>query len=172
MEKMYSHILGTPVYEDDALRPVTSVKDVVMDPENGKMAALVVNINRALIITPIDIYSWGDTIKINNRENIISAKEVMRVEELLKRNVRIFGNKVYNKEGDYLGKVYDFTLDSSNFNLNKIYVSKTFFGLLKLSSRIIAAKNIIEILPEKIVVNDLSTVKEESKVKAGEMAMG
>lgn len=162
MERLYSNIIGTPV-RDDGVRPLTTVKDVLIDPENGKLLALIVNVNKNLVVVPMDIISWHDSIHIHHHDNIVEANEVLRVAEVMGSGIHIFGNKVETKGGKLLGKVFDFSIGSEDLVLKKIYVAKEFLGLVRFESRIIPSRNIIEILPNKIVVeNDLQTVKEEN----------
>ena len=159
---MYSNIVGIPIFEEDGQRPISTVKDVIMDPERGKAVALVVDINQNKVITPHDILSLGDILKIRGREVIIDGSDVIRVEEIQKRNVRILNNRVETKEGEYLGKVVDYSLELSGLNLQKIYVAKGFMGVVRYGGRMIPAKKIVEVLPKKIVVeNGLKKVKEK-----------
>lgn len=163
MEKFYTKIIGTPVYIDGP-RPLTTIKDVIVDPEQGKLLAFVVNQSKNLIITPMDILSWGEVIHIHSSDVIIDGKEVLKIEEVQKTNIHIFHSRVETKSGKYLGKVYDLSIDSTTFMLQKLFVAKGLLGLFRYDSRIIVAKNILEILPNKIVVKeDLKKIKEVEK---------
>lgn len=167
MEKFYTKIVGTPVVEDDKSRPITTVKDVLVDPEKGKLIALIVDVGSNLIITPMDILSWHDVIQVHNRDVIVEGSEVMRVEAVQKGGIKILHNRVETKEGKYLGKVADFAVDTHVMELKRIFVAKGFLALFRYESRIIPVKNILEILPDKIVVkDDIGAVKEEAKEKA------
>lgn len=174
VERFYSKIVGTPVYEDGGQRPITTVKDVVVDPEVGKLLAFVVNLNKSLVITPVDVLSWTEVIKVHNNDAIASSDEVLRVAQVMAKHVNIFHNKVYTKSGEYLGKVNDFSIDSNVMMLQKLYLSKGFLGLIRYQSRIISAKNILEILPDRIVIKDETPVKEampEREVALDDMAI-
>ena len=64
-------------------------------------------------------------------------------------------------------KVKDFSIDSNGLGLLKIYAAKDILGLIKYDSRVISYKNIIEILPHKIIVKEnLSAVKETGRKAA------
>jgi len=166
MDRFYTKIVGLPVVEDDGLRALTTVKDLVMDPERGKALAFVVDHGKNLIITPIDVISWHDVLHIHSREVIIHGDDVLRVNEVQKSGIKIFGNRVETKTGKYLGKVIDFVIDNHSMVLKKIFVAKGFLGLLRYDTRAIASKNILEILADKIIVkDDMATVREEAKEK-------
>ena len=166
MERSYSKIIGTAVF-NDSTRPITSVKDLIIDPETGKILAFVVNINKKMIVTPMDILSWQENIKVHNGEAVINANEVLRVENVLNNQINILKNKVYTKNGEYLGKVIDYTVDNQSYLLKNLFVSKGFLGLIRYQSRIIPYKNIIEIKREKIVAKDSLKkidIKQEEKI--------
>ena len=171
MEMYLSTILGTPVFENEEIRPLTTVKDLIIDPENGKLIGIIVDVNKNLIIAPFDIYSWKEVIRINNRSLIVSADEVLRVEAVQKSGKYIHNSKVYSKDGDYLGKVMDYSLDGGTYGLKKLIVANNVLGLLRYGSRIIPAKDIVEVLPNKIVVKEnVKPIKEGKKVPIEDMA--
>lgn len=172
MEKLYTKIIGTPVFDEEVKHPITAVKDIVIDPETGKLLALIVNLSRNLVIAPQDILYWGDQIQVHTHDSIIEGNEILRVEEVQKKGIRIFNNRVVTKDGKDLGKVYDFTIDSRETALKKLYVAKSILGLVRYDGRIIPAKEIVEILPRKIVVNsDLATVTEKENAVVEDLAI-
>ncbi len=173
MERYFSKIVGTPVFEDGA-RPITTVKDLVIDPENGKVVALLVNQSKNLVISPMDIISWYENIKIHSHSDIIDADDVLRVQNIQKSGSHVYRNSVFTKDGKYLGKVIDYSIEPKSMMLNKIFVAKEFLGLLRFDSRVFGYNNILEILPDKIVVkNDLGVIKETKKeaIKIEDMAV-
>ncbi|MDP2642711.1 MAG: PRC-barrel domain-containing protein [Candidatus Peregrinibacteria bacterium] len=163
MEMFYSNIVGTLVFEDDSPRPVAVIKDLVMDPDRGALIAFVVNQNKGLVVSPMDVISFKQVMKINNADNVVEAAEILRVSEVLKSDRPIFGAKVFTKSGEYLGKVFDFSIDAKTYDLNKIFAAKDILGLFRYNSLIIPAKSIVEVKPYKIIVKDgKETEKEES----------
>ncbi len=164
MEKYFTKIVRTPVVEDDGVRPITTVKNLLIDPETGNVIALVVNENKNLIILPMDVLSWGEAVHVHHRDCIVESDEVLRVINVLKLGINIFGNKVFTKSGKPLGNVYDFSIDTNTMTLKKLFTAKGFLSLFRYDSRIIPAKNIIEILKNKIVVkNDTAKAREPEK---------
>lgn len=172
MEKLYSDIIGTPVFEDDASRPFVSVKGVVLDPEmRGKLIAFLVNVARRRIISPVDVLSWGNVMKVHSRNDVTDAANVLRVDEVLKKGVKFFGAHVETEKDEKLGKVFDLGIDNKTFDLRRIFVAKSVLGIFRYENRIISAKDIVEVLPDKIVVKDgLGTVKEKAKATVKDMA--
>lgn len=161
LEKLYSHIVGTPVFEDDERHPVAFVRDVIIDPETGNLLALMINKNQ--IISVFDIASWGEVVRIRNSDVIAPLEDVLRVFEVYKRGIKVFGNRVETENGTILGIVVDYVIDEKAMTLKKIFTAKLVLGIFRHENRIISAKNIIEIRADKIIVRDgLKTVKEEA----------
>lgn len=168
MERLFTNILGTPVIDDDFRRPITFVRDVVIDSERGTLIALVVDISQNLVIAPIDILAWGENIRIPAHDAIVEGNEILRVAEVQKKNIRILHNRVETKGKEYIGNVINFSIDSQDLKLKKIYTAKSVLGLFRYDSRIIPAKNIEEILPKKIIVKgNAQPVYEEGRELAG-----
>lgn len=176
MEKLYSNIIGSFIFEDDEQRPFTTVKDLVLDTEKkGALLALIVDVRRNLIISPIDIVSWHqNVIKVHSGTDLVEGSEVLRVAEVQEKGAILYNNKVFTKAGEYLGRVYDMAIDGNTLNLRKIFVTKSILGMVRYQSRIILVQDILEVLPKKVVVkNNLSTVKEpvSREVSVEEMAL-
>lgn len=169
MERLFTNILGTPITDDDFRRPITFVKDVLIDPERGTLVALIVDISQNLVIVPIDILDWGESIRISSHEAIIEGKEVLRVAEVQKKNIGILHNRVETKDKEYIGNVIDFSIDSKDLKLKKLYTAKSVLGLVRYDSRIIPSKNIERILPKKIIIKEnFHPVYEPSKAMVEE----
>lgn len=171
MERLFTNIIGTPVVDDDFKRPIAIVRDVIMDPERGCLVALVVDVSRNLVIAPMDILAWGDRIRIPAHDAIVEGGEIFRVAEVQKMGIKIFHNKVMTRKKEYIGNVIDFSIDSQDLKLKKLYTSKNILGLVRYDSRIIPARNIEEILPHKIIVKrNVQPVYEKSRAVEEAMA--
>jgi len=172
MEKFYSNIVGMPVIEDDVFRAITTIKDVIIDPESGKVVAFSVDIRRNLVIAPVDIISIGEFLKIHSVESIAEGSDILRVDIVQKKGIKIIHNRVETKNNEYIGNVVDFSIDAKTFTLKRLFTAKSFLGLIRYDQRIILEKNIIEILPDKIIVKEnLKTAKEEKRVSVEDLAV-
>lgn len=152
MERLYSKIVGMPVFVSDSPRPVHAVEDLVLDPVNGKVIAFVVG--RGLVVIPMDVLSIRHGVLIRNSGDVIDASDVLRVKEIIDKNMEIVGKKVFTESGKSLGRVVDLAIDDKSLILNKIYTARVILGIVHHDSRIIPSKNIIEVLPDKIIVKN------------------
>jgi len=150
MEKQYSEILGTPVVIEEMPRPVGRVQDLIIDPENGNVIAFALNQNN--VIVPRDIIKLDRYLLIHDHDDICSPEDILRIGEIEKLGTRVLKSKVETEEGDYVGRVFDYSIDTKANALKKIFVAKNFLGLLRIDERIISQKHIVEIQPGKIVI--------------------
>lgn len=165
MERFYSKIVGMPVLVDGSLRPITSVRDLVIDPDNGKVLAFVTDLVRNLVIMEIDVVKIGAAILIHDHNSVIEGQEVVKVDRIQQKGCRYIEAPVETESGEKLGKVYDLTVDLKQMKVKNLYVAKGFLGLVRYMSRIIPANQIVEVLEDKIVVKDsVVTVKDEEKM--------
>lgn len=169
MEYLYSKIISLPVFAADSLRPLCTIRDILMDPESGKVVAFLVDLRKGLIITVNDIVAVKHGIWIRESEDIIPIEDMLRADKVYKDYGSFFKKKVRTENGKSLGVVVDMTIDEHSFILNKLYVAKGFAGIVQFDARIIPAKNIIEVTRDKIVVkNDEGLLKESALVKEEE----
>ncbi|MBD3330468.1 hypothetical protein GF354_02965 [Candidatus Peregrinibacteria bacterium] len=163
MKISFKNAVGTPIVLPEHRRPLTTVKDVVIDTERGKIVAFVTDKARNFVLSPIDIRSWTNFITINDKDAVIEGKDILRVAEIQKQGLGLMHKKVFTKNDEFLGKVYDFEFSTKTFEILSILCIKTFLGLISTQSRIIPKNQIIEITKEKIIVKEnLKTVKEKA----------
>lgn len=154
MEKYYRQTIGLPIISHSG-QPLSRVREVIINPDTGKIAGFFVMNGQNKVIAPIDIVSWDNVIIVNDSDDIIESDDVHSIREALKKDTRIFKKKVFTKSGHALGKVLDFAMNSQFFEITSLVVAKSFFSIAFWDKKIVSAKDIIEIRPDKIIVKDL-----------------
>lgn len=158
--RLASEIINLDVFslEDNAV--LGKVRDLIVDPENGKLIALQIygrgiSKDRNLISILEIKYFDSEMLAVESKKQIESKQEMPKAYEILKAKIRILKNKVFTENGDYLGRVRDFALDF-NDTLARIYVSRAGFESLVGYQRIFSFSQILEISARKIIVFDKS----------------
>lgn len=193
MERLYSKICGLPVFAADSLRPICSVIDLVIDPNSGKVLAFLVDARKWLVVAPIDITAIKHGVFIHDYEDIIPAEDILRVKEVLNKYGSLYKKKVVTESGVKIGKIFDYVVDdfgggnSGNgphgqlvgaLSLKKIYTAKNLLGIAQFDGRIIMAANIIEVMPDRVIVKDdvlgarVKADESEAKKPGMEVAFG
>jgi sporulation protein YlmC with PRC-barrel domain len=151
MEKTYSQIIGIPVAVE-GLGKIARITDLVVDTQTGKITCFFVNAGKMKIILPSDILFFGQAIMIGDSEDIIDAEDIVRVTNVLERDIRLLKAKVQTQKGESLGHVHNLIIDIKFFGLTKIVVYKSFFGLFKTQDLLISARDIVKIEKDLITV--------------------
>jgi len=154
-----------PVFTPDSLRPIYNVQDLIFDPVNG--AVIAFEVGGGLVVTPMDVLSMKQGILIKGREDVVGIDDVLRVRRVVDERMGIMGKKVVTSGGKTLGKVVDLTIDDKGLILNKLYTAKVFLGVLQRDSRVIPAKNIVEVRADCVIVKD-----DSGEIMVGEVEEG
>jgi sporulation protein YlmC with PRC-barrel domain len=163
--KEYRSIIGTPILHFDEGTLLAFIKDVVIDPDTGKIEAfwvkpLTVPISDAVIQSQ-DILEWKKNIYIKNESVISEPADIIRISDILAKQIYIIGNRVQNEAGDSYGRVYSIDFKTDTFYIRQIYVQKSILGLINYDGRIFSFDNIIEITPSAIIIDDKTATKEK-----------
>ncbi|MBN2087826.1 PRC-barrel domain-containing protein [Candidatus Peregrinibacteria bacterium] len=165
MIKDYLSIIGTQIHQHDDGNILAVASDVIIDTDTGKIEGLWVKsltlpLTNAVLRTS-DIIEWKSKIYIKDDSVISESDDLINITEILEKEIMIVGNNVENKEGRYLGSVYDFDFDTKNLKLRQIYTEKKFIGLFGYQRRIFSFNSIIKIKKSAIIVEDKTEIKEE-----------
>jgi uncharacterized protein YrrD len=134
------------------------VEDMVINPDDGKLAGILVREGfgkkhlRAL--PEKDLLSiTSEYYLISSYESLGDIDDIVRIKQIVDREIKIAGNKVFTVSGIYLGKCRDMSINLKTLRLDKIYVRPTLFsGILK--EYVISFAQIVSIEKDKITVED------------------
>lgn len=162
MKKNYKQIRGTPVVQFDSGDLLAIIEDIIINPDDGKIEAFWVKpaylpVNHAVLLSQ-SIIKWGQKIYIKNEDEISPAEDLIKISEILSREILFVGNQVKNEAKEDLGWIYDLVFDNQKWYLKSIYTAKYFLGI-KYHKRIFSYDSIIEAFPDYILVKDIQAVK-------------
>lgn len=173
MERFLSDLVGAPVVAEKEKAIVGFLRTIIIDPLTGAMAGISLDKKFLRVIPTIDVRMLANPTFISTVDAVCEPDEIIKIASILRTGAIVFNNKVYTKSGIYLGRVYDFAVHSDFLTLTKIAVIKSFLWFFKYDPILLPYTKIIEITPEKIVVEDMSAPKKVraavSKVAAEKM---
>lgn len=164
MHKLYFQLIGLPVFDEASSSPVTLIKDVIIDPENGKVLAFLVRNGEVIISIDVErITSEG--LFIADRDRVVPVDDVFRVHNVLKMDISLAGMRVISQRTKaYLGRVVDFEIDTKQMMLVNIHVAKTMV-FFRFNERIFSYRNIVRISKGIVIVKDSSEIRAEEKAR-------
>ncbi len=151
MKKHWSAISGFPVVIDDDPHSLGHLRGAFMDPEKAQIIGFLVGYMKILV--PIEIEKWRhDAVQVGSEEALAPLMDIFRIEQYGLRRTFLNGKRVRTKSGQSLGKVRDFSFETTTHALFNFEVSKRFLWL-EWGQRIFSAKDIEEVTPAAIILN-------------------
>lgn len=154
MEVLFSRLVRIFVFDDEG-RPFTTVSGFIIEPRAGKVVGVLVGGGDDWMISPMEIEVFSERkIVVADRDVLVEVEDMVRAREVVNKGFYFLNCRVYDKEGLYLGKVFDYGLDSHGLQLKSIWVAKGFLNLWRYEKRKFDWTDIVEVLPGKIVVGE------------------
>ena len=161
-----SRLIRFPVLSLHIGAPTGFVREVIVNPKKLQIVGFFVQgpligqeTGDILQTEAIREFSYAGMI-IDSIDTLTSEGEVVKLDKVLETKFRVDGLKVVTKKGTKLGKVIDYTVDTTDFRIMQIIVQRPTLKALIDPELVISRREIVEIDNEKIVVKD-----EEDKIR-------
>ena len=120
--KSSSGIKGLKIISIAEGREVSTIKDIILDAENGCLAFFVIDQPSdylgARLIAYSDILGLGDyALIIPNTDIIQDVAHCLSAIELLKRDIKVIGAQVLSEKGSLIGQVTEIVIDEGTGRL-------------------------------------------------------
>lgn len=155
-----SRLIACPVLSLHVGGKVAEVVELIVDPNNLKVIAFRVEgplvgekVGNILPIDSIREYSRLGII-IDSADEFIDAEEIVKIQNILKLNFAMIGLKVETKKGSKIGKVSDYILQTSNWQVQQLVVQRPLIKSFLDPELTIHRSRIIEINDYKIIIKD------------------
>lgn len=165
----YSKTIKLAIVSIKSGEKVGKVSDLVVNPENGKFLALLLQPEKAFakkkIVLAEDISSIGENaIMVQDESAAVPLQDNEQIMENIEAKVKIASNKAVTYSGDLLGSIKDYEIDETSYKLSKIYVSTGLIKDIFKGELVITADKIISIGKDAIIVKD-AVISEKSNTK-------
>lgn len=162
-----SRLIGTPIMGLQTGTKLAQTASPLIDPANLRIMAYTVE-GPLLSVHPsfirmADVRELSDIgMIIDSSDEFINLQDVIKIKELYDLGFHLIGLNVVDETKHKLGKVDDYSLDSSSFVIEQINVRRGMIRSLTDTSLLIHRSQIIEINNKQIVVK--TTVKRPEAV--------
>ena len=171
-----SRFIGMPVLSLHIGGQTAAVKRVVVDPED--LSIMAFELEGPIIRDPeIGSFLMAEDIRetsnqglvVDSADRFVNPEDVIRLNEVLELNFNLEGLKVVTKEGKNfkkLGKIIDYTVDSSTLSIFQIIAQRPFMESFVDPQLTINRSQITEVDDFKITIkHDKQKIKVEQPVK-------
>lgn len=151
-------LIGLPVAAMDTQSKIGEIRQILVDPENGRLLGFEIAtggiLNPKKILATTDIRDWDPNgIVTASIDNLVESKEVVRIKEVLDRKIFLIGMKAKTESGKGLGMVEDLLIDTDTECVAKYYL-KDLLG----KARILTADKVIKIDRQIIFADDTAEI--------------
>lgn len=154
-------ILKVPVAAEDVQAKIGEVKNIIIDPENGNFIGLIVKsgiFSKVKILSTQDILDWDQNgIVTSTIDNLVLKEEIIKIDEIIRKNIFLLGIGAKLESGKSLGKVEDLLIDTDNLCVAKYYL-KDYLG----KDRVLPSDRVIKIDKEIIFRDDTGEIPTEA----------
>lgn len=168
MQKLASEFERTAIATKREKAVLGFLKDIILNPETGDAIGLLFYVagakGRKMVANSTDIAGVGaNFIMIESADSASPPDEIIRIKEVLDKDIKIVGSYVADEDGRHLGKVRDWSVNLKTMRLERLYVTSS--GLVKIFAQdlIIPANDIVKIEKDKITVRS-GSVKHKKKI--------
>ena len=170
-------MIGSPVLSLHVGGMIASTKEAVIDPEDLRVIAYT--LDGPLVRNDPEVGNMLDTedvrevsgsgLIVDSADRFTTREDVIHFDEVMNLGFNLVGLKVVTQDGKKLGKIVDYTLDSSTFMIYQLIVQRPFMSSLLDPELTINRSQIIEIDDYKVTIkHDKAEVKVSKKEKAKE----
>ncbi len=152
-----SRLIGTPIMGLQTGTKLAQTAAPLIDPANLKIMAYVVEgpllVDHPSLIRVADVRELSDIgMIIDSNDEFIGVDDVIKIRELYELEFELVGMNVIDETKRKLGKVDDYSLDSSSFVIQQLSVQRSLIKSLTDTGMLIHRSQIIEINDNHIVV--------------------
>lgn len=168
MQKLASEFEHTTIITKQERAVLGSLKDVIVNPDTGDAIGLSFYVtgakHKVMVVNTSDITGIGTNfIMIESTDNTSEPDEIIRIKEVLDKDIEIVGSKVVDEDERHLGKVSDWSVSLKNMRLERLYVTSSSLVKMLTQDLIIPANDIVKIEKGRVIVRS-GSVKSGKKV--------
>ena len=163
-----SRLTNTPIMGLQTGTRLAVTKTPIIDPSNLKIIAYEVDgpllSERPSLIRIADVRELSDIgMIIDSNDEFIGVKDVIAIQKIYDLGFQLLGLNVIDENKHKLGKVSDYTVDSSDFVIQQLNVDRSIMRSLTETGLLVHRSQIIEINDTTITVR--STNKKLEPIK-------
>ena len=172
-----SKVASMPVLSLHVGGPIAEIREAVIDPEDLKVIAYT--LDGAIIKNDPEVGNILDTqdireisnsgLIVDSADRFTTREDVIRFDKVMDLGFHLVGLKVVTTDGKKLGKIVDYTLDSSTFMIYQLIVQRPFMSSLMDPELTINRSQIVEVDDFKVTIkHEKAQVKMPKEKKSAE----
>ena len=168
-----SKMIGMPVLSLHVGGAIASTNEAIIDPEDLRVIAyglegpIIKNDPEVGDILSVDdvreVSATG--LIVDSADRFVTREDVIHLDKVMNLGFKLVGLKVVTQDGKKIGKISDYTLDSSTFMIYQLIVQRPFMSSLIDPELTINRSQIVEIDDFKVTIKHDKAQVKVSKTK-------
>jgi uncharacterized protein YrrD len=148
-------LIGLPVAAVDTQSKIGEIRQILIDPQNGNLMGFLVSLGGLLspkkVLSAVDIREFDPNgIVTESSANLVEPKEIVRVNDIIKKKIFLIGMSAKTESGKSLGNVEDLLIDTDTSCVAKYYL-KDLLG----KSRVLGSDKVVKVDKQIIFADDV-----------------
>jgi len=151
-------IIGLPVAAVDTESKIGEISQILIEPENGTLLGFLVKAGGIFaakkVLSVVDVRDWDPNgLVTESIDNLVPPSEIVRIKEVLDKNIILIGMPAKTESGKSLGSVEDLLIDTDTSCVVKYYL-KDLLG----NARVLSSDKVIKIDKAVIFSDDIAEI--------------
>lgn len=149
----YSQIVGSEILAINEQKTVGTVSEIALQKNDLKVKGFL--LHSKYFFTTQKAITFNDIVEIGNSalvtqttDNILPLKELVSIQKAIKAKLCGVNQRVVTKSGAIVGRVYDYTIESTTGMIYSLYIKHFFSDKIIPRSIILELKNNIYIIED------------------------
>lgn len=166
------NLINTAVISLHTGHPVGQLQEPIIDPHKLELVGFYVggkwseDHTEELILLSKDIRDLNPKrAMINSLDELAAKGDLHRLKDIIEIDYKLIQKNVRTESGKKLGKVDDFVIDNTSFEIQKIYVRQSIFKSMSDHSLVIDRSQIMEVNDNQVIVADAALAESVQPVQ-------
>jgi len=157
MQKLASEFKNTSVVSKKEKAILGVLEDIILNPETGAASGISFKVpgkkDLLLVANASEITGAGTNfIMIETAEKVGAPDEIIRIKEVLDKDISLIESKVIDEDERYMGKIRDYSINLKTMRLERLYVATSGFLKIIPGDLMIPESDIVKIEKNRVIV--------------------
>lgn len=158
MQVLASHFINRWVIDRSRALATAQVSRLFLDPKNLKVAYFEVESithEDHVFVRSDQIVIEGEVLTVASANSLGEKDDFIRDQDILSSPCLLTGYKVIDRSKRRLGRITDYTISTTTMRAERLHIGVPFWQRLLMPERVMSARSIHEVLPDKkqVIVN-------------------
>lgn len=160
------HLMSTPIMSLQTGSELARISGVIVDPRTLTISAFYVDSpllsSKPSVLHPVDIREYSEIgMIVDGDDRLMSLEGLVRLNEVISFGFELTGLKVIDEDGRKCGKVVNYSVDTTSWNIQQVHTGQAIFRSLRSVGSIIHRNQIVSVNNQELIIKSTKISVEE-----------